>query len=218
MEIFCAEPWCKAKATLQYSKGNWLGVSILILSVYSTILSGLWLGVAIVKPRFGHSIAINGGISPFTASLVATAIAKSIELSFVTVFVTFLGQVLSRRALVKQSKGITISEMSMRSWVMQPGTLITHFQTVRHTALTLLGLMALTGALVAMLYTTASESLVTPKLKMGPMKRQILYGKVATSFANEKYIEANCKTPISDQVDSECKSSGGFFVPPLDVP
>ena len=150
-------------------------------------------------------------MSPSTATLVAAAIAKSIELSFVTVFVTFLGQVLSRRAFVQRSKGITISEMSMRSWVMQPGTLLTHFQTVRHTAMTLLGLMALTGALVAMLYTTASESLVAPKLKMGPMEPRVLYGKVATSFANEKYIEQSCKTPVSAQTDPTCKSSGGSF-------
>ena len=213
METFLIEPWCKAKATLQYSKSDWLAVSVLILSVYSTILSGLWLGVAIAKPRFGHSIAQNGKMSPSTATLVAAAIAKSIELSFVTVFVTFLGQVLSRRALVQRSKGITISEMSMRSWVMQPGTLLTHFQTVRHTALTLLGVMALIGAFVAMLYTTASESLVAPKLKMGRTEHRVLYGKVATSFANVKYIEQNCKTPVPAQTDLMCKSAGGSFCP-----
>lgn len=58
-------------------------------------------------------------MSPATASLLAAGFAKSIELSFVTVFVTFLGQVLSRRALIKRSRGITISEMSMRQWIMQ---------------------------------------------------------------------------------------------------
>lgn len=104
----------------------------MVLSVYSTLLSGLWLGVAIAKPRFGHGITNNSRMTPATASLVAAAIAKSIELSFVTVFVTFLGQVLSRRALIKRSRGITISEMSMRQWIMQPGTMITHWETVRY--------------------------------------------------------------------------------------
>lgn len=88
-------------------------------------MSGLWFGVAVAKPRFGHGIAHTGRLPPPTATLIAAAIAKSIELSFVTVFVAFLGQVLSRRALIKKSKGITIAEMSMRGWVMQPGTLIT---------------------------------------------------------------------------------------------
>ncbi|KAL9599061.1 MAG: hypothetical protein Q9219_004095 [cf. Caloplaca sp. 3 TL-2023] len=200
-----SDTWCKAKKQLHHGKGNWLAISILTLSVYSTIMSGLWLGVAIAKPRFGHGIALTGTLLPPTATLLTAAIAKSIELSFVTVFVAFLGQVLSRRALIKRSKGITISEMSMRQWVMQPGTMVTHWQTVRYAALTFLGMIAISGALIAMLYTTASESLVSPKLKMGPIKERTLYGKVATVFANEQYIQQNCQTPISvakDPVES----------------
>ncbi|KAL8982561.1 MAG: hypothetical protein Q9177_005234 [Variospora cf. flavescens] len=199
--------WCKSKEKLHHGKGNWLAISILALSVYSTLLSGLWLGVAIAKPRFGHGISPMGRIPPPTASLLAAAIAKSIELSFVTVFVAFLGQVLSRRALVKKSKGITISEMSMRQWVMQPGTLITHWQTVRYAVSNLLGVIAMCGALAAILYTTASESLVVPKLKMGTLDRRLLYGRVATSFANEPYIGQNCQTPISVSVDPEYSGS-----------
>ena len=195
---FFPEPWCKSKEELHHGKGNWLAISVMILSVYSTMLSALWFGVAIARPRYRHGIAHNGRMSPATATLVAAAIAKSIELSFVTVFVTFLGQVLSRRALVRRSKGITISEMSMRSWVMQPGTMITHWQTVRYAALTFLGVIALLGSLVSMLYTTASESLVAPKIKMGSLEPRTLYGRVATTFANDKYIQKNCKTPISD--------------------
>lgn len=144
---------------------------------------------------------------PSTATLLAAAIAKSIELSFVTVFVAFLGQVLSRRALIKRSRGITISDMSMRQWVMQPGTMITHGETVRYAALTFLGMIALSGALIAMLYTTASESLVAPKLKMGPLEHRVLYGKVATIFANEQHIQQNCQTPISERIDPEFSGS-----------
>ncbi|KAL8827537.1 MAG: hypothetical protein Q9170_006979 [Blastenia crenularia] len=202
-----SEPYCKAKRKLHHGKGSWLAVSVIILSVYSTIMSGLWLGVAIAKPRFGHGIAHTGKMSPPTATLVAAAIAKSIELSFVTVFVAFLGQVLSRRALIKRSKGITISEMSMRQWVMQPGTMITHWETVRYAALTFLGMIALSGALIAMLYTTASESLVSPKLKMGQLEHRKLYGRVATSFANERYIQQNCQTPISALADPDYSGS-----------
>ena len=199
--------WCKARKKLHHGKGNWLAISVLILSVYSTILSGLWLGTAIAKPRFGHGIAHTGRLSPATATLVSAAIAKSIELSFVTVFVAFLGQVLSRRALVKRSKGITIAEMSMRQWVMQPGTMITHWETVRYAAMTFLGLIALSGALIALLYTTASEALVAPKLKLGHPEHRMLYGKVATSFANEQYIQKHCQTPISDLVDPDYSGS-----------
>jgi len=59
----------------------------------------------------------------------------------------------------------------------------------------------LLGALTAMFYTTASDALVAPKLKMGPLERRVLYGKVATSFANEPYIEQKCQTPIPVQSD-----------------
>ncbi|KAL8687386.1 MAG: hypothetical protein Q9218_006424 [Villophora microphyllina] len=192
---------CRTKQKLHHGKGNWLAVSVLILSVYSTLLSGLWLGVAIAKPRFGHGITNTGRFPPATASLVAAAIAKSIELSFVTVFVTFLGQVLSRRALIKRSRGITISEMSMRQWIMQPGTMITHWEAVRYAALTFLGMISLLGALTAMFYTTASDALVAPKLKTGHWEHRQLYGRVATNFANVQYIQKNCQTPISEQID-----------------
>ena len=93
------------------------------------------------------------------ASLLCAAFAKSIELSFTTVFVAFLGQVLTRRAFSERSKGITIAEMSMRSWIMQPGTLLTHWQNVGKAAMTVLGLIALSAAVVATFYTTASDAL-----------------------------------------------------------
>ncbi|KAL9614577.1 MAG: hypothetical protein Q9167_000946 [Letrouitia subvulpina] len=69
------------------------------------------------------------------------------------------GQALSRRALLVKGGGITIAEMSMRSWVLQPGTMITHWQTLRYAAITFLGVLALLATIIAMLYTTASDAL-----------------------------------------------------------
>lgn len=91
----------------------------------------------------------------------------------------------------------------MRSWVMQPGTLITHWETVRGAALTLLGALALLTAFAAMVYTTASDALVAPKLKFGALEHRKLYGNVSTRFAFEAYIESNCKTPISNETDPQ---------------
>ncbi len=192
---------CKSKKAIELSRGSWLAVTILILSIYSTVLSGMWVMIAIKKPRYGHTITTRGKLSPNTASLVCAAFAKSIELSFVTVFVAFLGQLLSTRAINKHEKGITIAEMTMRSWVMQPGTLITHKESVRYAAGTFLGVFALLAALMAMLYTTASESLVAPHLKFGKSEHQVMYGKVATSFANTYYVEDQCTTPIQVKTD-----------------
>lgn len=124
-------------------------------------MSGMYLIVAMVKPHFGNRISVHGGLTPSTASLLSALFAKTIELSFVTVFVAFLGQVLTRRAILNKSRpgGITIAEMSMRTWIMQPGTLITHWEAVKYAALTFLGVIALTAAFIAMLYTTAADAL-----------------------------------------------------------
>ena len=141
------------------------------------------------------------GLLPFTTiSVLCAAFAKSIELSFVTVFVTFVGQVLSKRARF-QPKGFTIAEMSMRSWVVQPGTMVSHWKSVRYAAATRLGMFSLLVALMAMIYTTASDALVTPILKISEAEHQIMYGKVSTSFANPDYITRHCNTPVQPSVD-----------------
>ena len=129
--------------------------------------------------------------------------AKTIELSFATVFVSFLGQVLSRRAFMKnQGRGITLAEMDMRSWVMQPGTMITHFEALKSSILSLLGILSLVAAVVAMLYTTASESLVQPILRYGPWEHGSMQGLVKSSAANPTYLGANCGTPIGVKEDA----------------
>jgi len=193
---------CTTKRPFKGGQGHWLSVSIIILSIYSTIFSGIWLMIAIRKPSYGHTITTAGKLSPGSASLLCAAFAKSIELSFVTVFVAFLGQLLSTRALVNK-KGVTIAEMAMRSWVMQPGTMITHWESVRYAAVTFLGIFALLAALMAMIYTTASDALVAPKLKFGGTEARLMYGKVATQFANPTWIQNHCNTPISTQTDPE---------------
>ena len=163
--------------------------------------------LSIVKPRYGHRISASSKLPPASASILFAALAKSIELSFVTVFVALLGQVLSRRAFRMRSKGITIAEMSMRSWVMQPGTMITHWETIRYAGLTILGIIALLAALMAMIYTTASDALVAPKLRYSTAEPRTLYGKVATQFANNAYIQGNCHTPISTRDDPDFAGS-----------
>lgn len=149
---------CPTHGKVLQRRLSWLSMSILVLAIYSTILSGIYLVVAFVKPRFGTGIG-DTGLAPSTASLLCALFAKTVELSFVTVFVGFLGQVLSRRAISNASSGITIADMSMRAWIMQPGTLITHWETVRYAALTVLGVIALIATFVAMLYTTAADAL-----------------------------------------------------------
>ena len=135
-------------------------MSILVLAVYSTVLSALWLIVACVKPRYNWRIShASGAMAPDTASVLAAGLAKSIELSHVTVFVAFLGQVLSRRAISRGSQGITIADLTMRNWVMQPGTMITHWESLLSAGHTRLGIITLIVTVMAIFYTTASDAL-----------------------------------------------------------
>lgn len=71
----------------------------------------------------------------------------------------FLSQVLSRKAMMKDLRGISLADMSMTAWIMQPGSMIEHWQTLRYSALTFLGVIALIATVVWMLYTMAAESL-----------------------------------------------------------
>ena len=131
---------------------------ILVISLYSTFMSGLWLVIAVRRPHWGRRISSHGTIKPDDASLVFTLLAKSIEISLSTAFVAFLGQKLSQRAF-QQSKGVSIAEMSMRAWVVQPGTMLAHWNILRNGILSWLGLATFFAAWMAMLYTTASDAL-----------------------------------------------------------
>ncbi|KAI9890516.1 MAG: hypothetical protein M1814_003855 [Vezdaea aestivalis] len=191
------DPGCPSTKNIFQQRVDWLAGTILVLSVFSTLFSGAYVVIAISAPRYGSRIRSDGGgMLPSTASTLSALFAKMIELSFVTVFVSFLGQVLSRRAFIKNGRGITLSELSFRSWIMQPGTLITHLESVRYGALTFLGLISLTACIIAMLYTTASDALVAPILKYDMDRMLVLHGRVSTSYANIERAKDLCATPI----------------------
>ena len=131
----------------------------IVIALYSTVMSGLWLVIAACRPHWGHRISSHGIVKPDNASLISTLLAKSIEISLGAAFVTFLGQKLSQRAFFQPSKGISIAEMSMRAWVVQPGTIFAHWNILRNGISSWLGLATFFVAWMAMLYTTASDAL-----------------------------------------------------------
>ncbi|RAL15911.1 uncharacterized protein BO97DRAFT_403122 [Aspergillus homomorphus CBS 101889] len=180
---------------------SWFFATVIVLSTYTTLLSGLFLIIACLKPYYGNLVGDTGGLAPSSATLLSAFFAKTIELSYVTVSVAFVGQLLSRRALRRGSQGISISDMSLRMWITQPGSLFMQWETLRYSGGTLLGIIALIATLVSMLYTTAAEALVSPKSAMGPVYERLLYGNVSTQFANPTYLEAQCDTPITATID-----------------
>lgn len=106
----------KPPANVKIGRTSGLAIWLLVMSVYSTVMSAIWLGAAIAEPRWGTTVSSHGAMTLSTANLVTAILAKTIEMSFVTVFVAFIGQVLTRRAITTR-EGMTLSEMSMRTWV-----------------------------------------------------------------------------------------------------
>ena len=54
---------------------------------------------------------------------------------------------------------MTLAEMSMRNWIMQPGTMITHPASVRYGAISVLGVAAILATVMSTLYTSAASAL-----------------------------------------------------------
>jgi hypothetical protein len=104
-----------AKGLLK-GRRNLVSVGLLAASIYSTLLSGLFLVVATVQPRYGFTISSRGSFSPSSAALLTAFLGKTIELTFVMTFLAFLGQILSRRAVRQQ--GINLANLAMRSWIL----------------------------------------------------------------------------------------------------
>lgn len=165
-ESFAPEHHCQSSTNIRSKRLTWLSITIFVLAVYSTVMAGIFFYLAAKGPRYGRTIRTGGRLTISGATVLTTFFAKTIELSFVTVIVALLGQALARRAYDKKAEGgITLAEIGMRSWILQPGTLITHWEGVRYAGVTVLGFTSLLSAILAMLYVTAANALVQPQLK-----------------------------------------------------
>lgn len=196
------------------SRFSWVSISVITICLFSCVFSGIFVGLAIKAPRYGRAISSQGSFKPSDAILLTSIMAKLVELSFVTAFVAFLGQVLSRRAFMKeQGRGVTLSEMSMWRWVVQPATLITHWSTAKYAGLSVLGILSLVSAIAGTLYTAAATAVgehflplmyrflltaitVQPSLKDGRWEDIRLHSLVETEVANLTYVKNLCKTPV----------------------
>lgn len=196
---------CPTARDFFQSRFTWLNMTIMVICLFSCIFSCIFLVLAIQAPHYGRRITSQGSFKPADAILLTTVMAKLIELSFVTSFVAFLGQALSRRAFMKDGgRGVTLSELSMWRWVVQPGTLITHWETARYAGFSLLGMLSLLSAVLATLYSSAATALVQPTLREGNWDEGlVLAGRVKTDFANVDYIKTLCRTPIRNDKDNK---------------
>ncbi|KAH8881556.1 hypothetical protein GQ53DRAFT_735008 [Thozetella sp. PMI_491] len=189
---------CRSRSSHRRSRAGCPAILLLALSIFSTFFSGVWLTAAIMQPTWGRFISASGPLPPDTASTLTALFAKLIEISFVSVFVAHMGQVLTRRAFGDQVRGVTLSELTtLRNWVMQPGTLITGYEAVPIVIRKFLAWICLAAALAASLYTTASDAMVSPKLMFGQWQHRVLTGHAMSSYANNTFVRESCVTPIT---------------------
>ena len=91
--------------------------------------------------------------------------------------------------------------MNMRIWIMQPGAVVTQWDSIHYASMSMLGIFALLAVLATILYTSAATALVQPQPSLD-WQHRLLQAKVKTLFANPMYIAQNCKTPVTDLMDS----------------
>ena len=152
-EDFEPHQHCQSKKSYKHGRlTNWISITILILAVFSTVFSAIFLIIAISQPQYGRAIRQQGGkLTPSSAAFLTSFFAKLIELSFVTIIVAFIGQALARRAFkLEHARGVTLAELSMRAWVLQPGTMLTQWESVRYAGVTFLGVVSFLAAILAM--------------------------------------------------------------------
>ncbi|KAF2821931.1 hypothetical protein CC86DRAFT_448407 [Ophiobolus disseminans] len=196
-------------ATVQdsiHSRRDVISIGLTIVSAYSTLMSGVFFVVAIVQPRYGFVISSRGPLSPVSAILLTTFLAKTIELSFVMVFLAFLCQVLSRRAL--QRKGVTLSSVAMRSWIL-----------VRFAGGSFLGLLCLSAAILSLLYTTAAGVLVQPQMRYPSSRKQNVIGEVRGLLGDPLDLIDSCleEWPTYLSAWGRVRNSTGLEVKSFDI-
>ena len=132
---------------------------IFAAGIYSTLVSGAWLGVAIAKPPWPFVNYSEGIFSANNTSTITTAISRTVELSFVTFYLTMLGQYLTRKASNSLSSGISLADLQLKVLMVLPGTLFTQWRSYGHALRSVIGVTSLIACICAMVYTTAGDAL-----------------------------------------------------------
>ena len=85
--------------------------------------------------------------------------------------------------------------------------MFTNMQTWKKVVLTPLGLLCMAATLVAVLYTTASDALVAPKLKWGKDELIEMNATAFSSYGNASYVKDSCQVPDTLLSDIDIQGS-----------
>lgn len=176
-DSFAPEHHCNSATELKQTRFAVISLAFFALAIYGTVMSAIFVVIAIHGPGYGPYIRTQGRLAISGATIITTFFAKTIELSFVAVIIALLGQALARKAHDgKATNGITLAEIGMRSWILQPGTVFTHWESVRYAGFTVLGILSPLSAVLATLYVTAANAVVQPQLKFTKPRTEPMRG------------------------------------------
>lgn len=164
---------------------------MILLALYSLVMGSILFAISIRQPAVS-AIGLVGGPWISTAISAVSFVGKTVEISFAVAFVFCLGQALSRRSVSRMTKGVTLSEMDMKSWINSPGTMAFQYKSTWFSIRSLLGFLTLVATLGVLFYTTAISTMVLPKLKRMPVQSRTLKGEVYTSYGNMPYGMTKC--------------------------
>lgn len=190
-------------------------MAIMIASLFSTGLSGIWCILPIIS--FRYPIGKPGQPGVELASTIVALLAKAIELSFVLTCASCIAEEFSRRLTNRSSSGITVAEMQLRSFLYQPGAMFTHYKALLNAAKTVPGLLTVIAMISATFYTTASDTLVSPKASLRPPSQQRIPASVSSAFSNSTYIQNTCPVLVSVTEDPTAFNSCDAVVQTADA-
>jgi hypothetical protein len=98
--------------------------------------------------------------NPFLAKNAASLFAKLVEISFSSICVLYLGQLLTRRSINNDTHhGVSLDQICMRDWIVDPGSTVSDGKALRLGTKSFLGWYVLVAAVICTLYGTASNNL-----------------------------------------------------------
>ena len=89
---------CNGTSKLKRSMWSWPGTGIILMSLMTTCLSGLFLVVGARGPAYGKTIGSQGALTVSRAATITFLLAKPIESTTAVLVAAMVGQVLARKA------------------------------------------------------------------------------------------------------------------------
>lgn len=118
-DTFAPEHQCNSATDVKQTRLTVVPLAVFALAIYDTVLSAIFVVIAIHGPGYGLYIRTEGRLTISGATIITTFFAKIIELSFVTVIIALLGQALARKAHDQKTEhGFTLAEIGMQSWIL----------------------------------------------------------------------------------------------------